>query len=582
MPVFFLILTASWATLAFSCRLGFGSLLRNALRVEGLPGRTGNLADRYHRMTGRKKILALGFFTAVVYLGDLKYWLGRLPLFSDFSVFEGAAGLGLFLLFLCTIWYFACPAHAVIFRRLMSRSSFVASNVKLNLPILFPWAVLSFLFDLMSMKAVTAAFPFLAGGMAHVLCFVSVLAAMMVLMPAFIRKWWGCTSLQDSIKGREMVSFLDRSGFGYRDIVRWPIFEGRMMTAAIMGIVPRFRYILVTDSLMEVLSIEELKGVLAHEMGHAKYRHLLVYVVFFIGFIVVSYGASDLVFAVLPAFPSFVSLLTGGESSGLSLFYLLFSIPMLFAMAVYFRFIIGFFMRHFERQADLFAARFLGTAYPVINALEKIAFYSGNTRDLPSWHHFSVRERVDCLLRAERDAGLVRKHNRFVASCFAVYLIFMVSAGYFANLGTGSESFRYRVMEQALLDRAESGPPDPGVYGALAMLYHESERWEDALSAYETALRLEPDNPVTLNNMAWLLSTATERGLRDPVRAVNLAEKAVALERNPVYLDTLAEAYYAAGNPDEAVAVIEEAIENAKDRVGYYREQREKFVEELR
>ncbi len=580
--LFLSILVISWAGLAFSCRLSFSSLWTDASGVDGPSRGASNLADRYHRLIGRKKILALGFFAAVVYLGDFRYWLGRVPFFSTFSVLQGAAGLGLFLLFLCTIWYFACPAHNVIFRRSMGRRPFVSSNFKLNLPILFPWLVLSFLFNLMSLEAVDAAFPALSGGIAQVVCFVLVLAAMMVLMPALIRKWWGCTTLQDSMKGRELVSFLDRSGFGYRDVVRWPIFEGRMMTAAIMGIVSRFRYILVTDALMEVLSIEELKGVLAHEMGHARYKHLLVYLVFFAGFIVISYGSSELLLTALLAVPSLTNLLTDGGSSGVSIFYLLLSMPMLIAMAVYFRFIIGFFMRHFERQADLYAAGFLGTAGPIINALEKIALYSGNTRDLPSWHHFSVRERVDCLLQAERDPRLVGKHNRFVAVCFTIYLVLMVSAGYFVNLSAVSENFSFHILEQALLERAASESPDAGVYGALGMLYHESSRWEEALSAYENALNLEPDNPVTLNNMAWLLATASDPGLRDPVRAVRLAEKAVGSERNPMYLDTLAEAYYAVGKPEKALALIDEAIEKATDRVGYYREQKEKFLAELR
>jgi hypothetical protein len=56
-----------------------------------------------------------------------------------------------------------------------------------------------------------------------------------------------------------------------------------------MGIVPRYRYILVTDALMSALSTEELESVLAHEMGHARYFHLLFYVLFFVGFMVISF-----------------------------------------------------------------------------------------------------------------------------------------------------------------------------------------------------------------------------------------------------------------------------------------------------
>jgi len=116
----------------------------------------------------------------------------------------------------------------------------------------------------------------------------------MVVMPKFIQYWWGCKPLASSERGRQLDLFLRQMRFKYRTLLTWPIIEGRMMTAGIMGIVPRYRYILVTDSLLETLSLEELKAVLAHEMGHAKYRHLLFYILFFVGFMVVSFGLSDL------------------------------------------------------------------------------------------------------------------------------------------------------------------------------------------------------------------------------------------------------------------------------------------------
>ena len=575
--VLFISIVLSWAGLIAACRVVFGTLVAKALRFNGEPGAQSRLTAEYHRSIAGLTILSLSFFFVVVYIGDLRYWLNRLPLFSTFSVLEGAAALGLFVGFLCTVWYFAYPANNVIFRRLIGRRSFVSSNLRLNLPILFPWAVLSLLFDILALDAVTAAVPVLASGTALVICFVTVLVALMVVMPALIRKWWGCASLENSGKGRELASFLEQSGFRYRGLVRWPIFEGRVMTAGIMGIVSRFRYIMVTDALMEVLSVEELKGVLAHEMAHAKYRHLLFYVVFFVGFIPVSYGLTDLLLVAFLAVPSLGELLTSEGSSGISLVYLLISAPMLLSMVVYFRYIIGFFMRQFERQADLYAAEFLGTASPIIDSLEKIALYAGNSRDLPSWHHFSVRQRVDCLLRAERNPGLIRRHNRFVAVCLAVYLVCAASVGYLVSVGPVPEGFHYAMVERVLLDKMASEPGNAEAYRTLAMIYHDSGRYPEALFAYEKALNLEPDHPVALNNLAWLLATASDRRVRDIPRAVELAERAVALERNSMFLDTLAEAYYTAGRISEAVEVIDEAIERAVDNVGYYRGQREKF-----
>jgi len=74
------------------------------------------------------------------------------------------------------------------------------------------------------------------------------------------------------------------------------------------------------------------------------------------------------------------------------------------------------------------------------------------------------------------------------------------------------------------------------------------------------------------------LVTAPEERLRDEPRALDLAKKAVSLERSPIYLDTLAEAYYAVGFNTEAVAVIKEAIALEKGDTHYYEKQLEKFL----
>ena len=91
-----------------------------------------------------------------------------------------------------------------------------------------------------------------------------------------------------------------------------------MMTAGIMGILAKFRYILVTDALMDVLSLDELKAVLAHEMGHAKYRHLLFYILFFVGYMAISFGLSDFFMYLFYLYPGFSGFLAGGETSSAS------------------------------------------------------------------------------------------------------------------------------------------------------------------------------------------------------------------------------------------------------------------------
>ena len=97
----------------------------------------------------------------------------------------------------------------------------------------------------------------------------------------------------------------------------------------------------------------------------------------------------------------------------------------------------------------------------------------------------------------------------------------------------------------------------------------------------ERLLELEGVRPEALNNEAWMIATA-----RDPAPALvevalRLAERAAAgtARRDPNILDTLAEVLFVSGRPDEAVAVIDEAIALAPE-VPYFREQRRRFTGE--
>ena len=51
-----------------------------------------------------------------------------------------------------------------------------------------------------------------------------------------------------------------------------------------MGIVPGLRYILLTPALIETMSIAEIEAIMAHEIGHVKKFHLLLYVFLITGF----------------------------------------------------------------------------------------------------------------------------------------------------------------------------------------------------------------------------------------------------------------------------------------------------------
>ena len=92
---------------------------------------------------------------------------------------------------------------------------------------------------------------------------------------------------------------------------------------------------------------------------------------------------------------------------------------------------------------------------------------------------------------------------------------------------------------------------------------------EPMLAALERWQVLRPEDPVALNAMAWRL-TQSRQALRDPERAVTLAEQALQLlddddqAQRAMTLDTLAEALYLLGRLDEAEVAQRESLSLAE------------------
>jgi len=566
-----------WAVLAAYCKAGFNRLLRLSRT-----GQDSGLSAGYHALVLRLSILAVLLFVMDVYIFHLKYWLQEIPQANNFSILQGIPAIALFLAYLSTIWYFAYPVYVPAFHATLTRRSFIISNIKLNLPILFPWMILTFISDLITFYHWSGPGGLLDRPEGQMIFFAVFLCILVILMPAFIQFWWECRPFESSEKIVELKKFLNEMRFRYGNLLRWSIFEGRMMTAGIMGIIPRLRYILITDSLMEILSIDELKAVLAHEVGHAKYRHMIFYVIFMLGYMVLSFGLFDIFTCLLASLPYFINVVGENKPYALNLFYMALSVPILLSMFIYFRFLLGFFMRNFERQADLYSAVVMGSPFPTINSLEKIALFSGKIRDLPSWHHFSIKERVECLLATLKRPDLIRRHNRFIALSFAGYLICTLGLGYLLNFSPLKQDLYYKMAGNTLQEQILQDPDNITLLQGLAMLYHETGKYKEAIVTYERILSINDEQPTTLNNLAWLLVTVQDEELRNPQRALVLAGRAVELERTPTFLDTLAEAYWVNGSTEKAIETIKEAISLEREDISYYQKQLEKFTSSVK
>jgi serine/threonine protein kinase len=104
---------------------------------------------------------------------------------------------------------------------------------------------------------------------------------------------------------------------------------------------------------------------------------------------------------------------------------------------------------------------------------------------------------------------------------------------------------------------------------ALGIALRLAGRWKEAEQAYGAALAQwrelpgQPDdgNPAAVHNdLAWLLATCSDAGMRDASRAVALARKAVELDPQGGFWNTLGIAHYRAGDCKEAVAALETSM----------------------
>ncbi len=543
--------------------------------------RHGSSAD-YFTTERKLSILAVLLFSLAVYGFDLKWYLHPLTFAGSLPILENIGALTVFFGLLALMWLQGRRVYERVFHRSYPARTFVFSNIKANLPVVLPWLVLSFVFDLLASLQVPWLTRILDTQWGDLLLFSVFVLFLALFFPPLIRWLWGCRPLASGPLREHIEHFCRQHGFS-SEILYWPLFEGQMLTAGIVGIVPGFRYILVTPALLSALDLSELEAVLSHEIGHVKKRHLLLYIVLFLGFSLLAGALAEPFPYLILSSEFYYGLLSMTHVSPEALLTFLGAVPLLFFMLVYFRFVFGYFIRNFERQADLFVFRTQGTSGPLIRAFEKIAALSGNIRDRKNWHHFGIGERIDFLLRCEKEQSLIAAHDRKVRYSLLLYLgligvlVWAIRQVDVEELASGYE---LRYTEAVLQQKLRHEPNNSLWLQLLGDLMVNSKMEAKAIEAYSRALELTPLNAEISNNLAWLLLTAKDPSLRDPERALILARSAAMLREEGFILDTLAVACWANGLLEEAILTEVKAMRIDPGNRAYYQEQIDRFQRE--
>ncbi|TWI66971.1 Zn-dependent protease with chaperone function [Desulfobotulus alkaliphilus] len=544
------------------------------------------IAEKWHRRLQAQNLVLLIFFAFFVHGLHLPFLLcprflaDLLPFLQDFFA------LAFYFALLWGLWHLASGSMAST--RIIGegdRQSFIREQMGLSLPALLPWFVLSGLHDFLMLLPFSGFRQAFSSSTGQTVYYLTVFTAIFLFAPLCVQKFWGCSPLPPGPLRHRIEKVLQDTKTGFKDILIWPLFGGRMLTAGIMGPWKKFRYILVTPALLQHLYPEELEAVIAHEAGHAHYRHLIFYVFILAGFLLVSWFFLDFLYQLLVLGPGLMLLSFFSFLSPAALATALGIFITLTLFILYFRFLFGYFMRHFERQADAFAFRVQGTARHLIQTFHTLSNMTGQNPDKPNWHHFSISQRIRFLEKCEKNPELAILHDRQVRGSVLLYLFFLIlltGAGGYMKWAGWDDSIQKTLLIRALEMEVHTEKKDPLLLRHLGDLYQEKKAYQKALSAYHRALSAGSRDADLFNNLAWLYITAEDSGVADPLLGTYFAEKAVHQKPEaPYILDTLAEGYHRTGRREEAVYYGRKALHYQKKSHGetdYYEKQLEKFL----
>ncbi len=263
----------------------------------------------------------------------------------------------------------------------------------------------------------------------------------LMISPIFVRLAWPTRSLPSGPLRRRLERIASRLGFRFTDVLVWDT-GGMMVNACVTGILPRFRYVMLSDALLESLTPLEVAAVFGHEIGHVAHRHFLYFAFFFIG----SLGVLSLLAEILSkSGPLLVQVAWLSPWNPSVLGDVIEGITLLIALGLYFWVVFGHLSRRFERQADVFGSKVVScdlmdcpphtdmdndrspepirgrkpTLCPVgirifADALANVARYNGLDQHGRSWRHGSIAHRIAFLEGLERHPEREQRFQRSV------------------------------------------------------------------------------------------------------------------------------------------------------------------------
>lgn len=259
-------------------------------------------------------------------------------------------------------------------------------------------------------------------------------AVVFITAPWMLKHIWMTSPLSPGPLRQDLQRLCDRVGLKCRDILIWES-GGMMINAAVMGVVAPFRYVILSDGLIDSMNAGQIEAVFGHEAGHVRHKHIQFFLLFALVSMLVASGVMEVLYrmTVTPDAPLRLGLPT---IQGIGI------LTIVAVWAIGF----GFVSRRFEWQADVFGARCVSPeqsdeckipcgvhsagkdaerasshlcasgAAIFASALDRVAVLNGIPPTEWSWRHSSISNRVNRLRSLAADPVRLRRFERGVTA----------------------------------------------------------------------------------------------------------------------------------------------------------------------
>ena len=336
--------------------------------------------------------------------------------------------------------------------------------------------------------------------------YLSLVLLLLLLIVAYVRAAdllkliWPASSMPPCELRTRLDALVSRAGIRVRDVLIWYTGDTPIANAAVTGLLPRFRYILITDRLLRSLTPTEIEGVVAHELGHLKHKHIISYLIYSLCYF---FG-----YAGFHHYAQRIYANWGNAEVWNSLFTILF-------FGFYFVLLFRYLSRRFEHQADLYAVQLTKDPAAFLYALHKLSRTNRTPRAVRRWMellhtHPSIEQRQQFISRALAEEPRALRYLRtlpatyIIRGLFPLLLLFCsysVHTLFASPTDIHREVSRQYVLERHYADAIQElekilkyEPENVEVLYQLALLHYEERDWPDAEERLQQILKTHPQD----------------------------------------------------------------------------------------